>query len=389
MVRMNRRSQWLLFALGFVATANGMLLGVFLYALLAALLHVLSDHAPGVGWGLIAGGIGAAVLLGRSIARARQTRRLLYGESLLDYQLPEHARLVDRLGELTAKTALANRPSLQLVGGGLPNAYAVSRSQEEAAIVLTEGLLRRLAPAEQEAVIAHELAQIENDDVDTVGLADAVAVSIEELGRLKGRYFWGPREIAIELRWFFLVAIVGLILVSLGSHEQGSGALLVGLLAIAVVYGMWKTAVRSLPGILQLVLLILFIGPLTLAEWLLAPPTAYALARLVSRERVFEADWRAVELTGDLQATVSALRHLEGVEYSRGEAFWADIRFSLFVVPRAQGVYGAWRERVFSSHPPVAARIARLTKRAQERSRGRAGASPAADALKQSGEVKA
>jgi Zn-dependent protease with chaperone function len=370
MVKMNRRSQWLLFALGFVAAANGMLLGVFLYTLLAALLHLLSDHAPGVGWGLTAGGLGAAALLGGSIARAGQTRRLLYGKSLLDYEVPAHARLVDRLERLTKETALASPPSLRLVGGALPNAYTVSRSREEAAIVLTEGLLERLGPAEQEAVIAHEQAQVENDDVGTVWLADAVAVSIEELSRLKGRYFWGPREIMVRARPFLLAVAAMLVLVIVGPNEHGSGMpLIVGLATIGVAYALWKTAIRSPQGAAQLVLFTLVYGPLTLFEWLLAPPTAFALSRLVSRQRITEADRRAVELTGDPDAAVAALRRLEGVEYSAGEPFWADLRYALFVVPRAQSGYLAWLERIFSTHPPIAVRISRLARGAQERSR--------------------
>src|SRR4029077_7855135 len=166
MVRTNRHSQGLLFALGFVATANGMLLGLFLYALLATVLHILGDHAPGIGWALLAGGIGAAVLLGLSIARCGPTRRLLYCESLLDYEVPEQTTLVAALERLTARSSLSAPPSLRVVGGaGLPNAYTVSRAPGEAAILLPGGLLDRLPPAEVEAVIAHELAHVETDDV--------------------------------------------------------------------------------------------------------------------------------------------------------------------------------------------------------------------------------
>jgi len=52
---------------------------------------------------------------------------------------------------------------------------------------------------------------------------------------------------------------------------------------------------------------------LSLVEWALAPPTAFLLARLVSRARVHEADARAVELSGDPESLISALRKLEFV----------------------------------------------------------------------------
>jgi heat shock protein HtpX len=385
-VEISRRSQALLFALGFVAAANGLLLGVFLYVLLAALLHLLGDHAPGTGWGLLAGAVGAVALLATSFARAGQTRKLLYGESLLDNEVPEHARLIARLEELRRKTSLSKTPSLRLVGGALPNAYTVSRSEDEAAIVLTDGLLDRLGPGEQDAVIAHELAQVESEDIGTVGIADAVAASIEDLSRLKGRYFWSPREIVVRARPFLLAVAALLILaVVIGPNEHGSGALIVGLLALAVLYALWKTAIQSPLGVAQLVLFVLVYGPLTLVEWLLAPPTAWALSRLVSRERVAAADRRAVELTGDPDSAVAALHRLEGVEYSAGEPFWADLRFSLFVAPRAQDFFGAWRERVFSTHPPIAARIERLRRQAQEGSRTGEIPSTSGGPLEQSG----
>jgi Zn-dependent protease with chaperone function len=383
---MGRRSQVLLFALGFVAAANGLLLGVFLYVLLAAVLHVLGDHAPGLGWGLIAGAVGAVALLAVSFARAAHMRDLLYGESLLDHEVPAQARLVARLRELNEKTSLARTPSLRLIHGELPNAYTVSRSRDEAAIVLTDGVFDFLDPEEQDAVIAHELAQVENEDVATVGLADAVAVSIEDLRRLKGHYFWGPREIVVRARPFLLAVAALLVLVIVGPAEHGSGmALIVGLATLAVLYALWKTALRSPQGVAQLVLFVLVYGPLTLVEWVLAPPTAFALSRLVSRERVADADRRAVELTDDPDAAVAALRRLEGVEYSTGEPFWAELRYSLFVVPRAHGGYDGALERIFSTHPPLRVRIEKLRRLAQEGSRGEAIPHSAGDPLEQSG----
>ena len=385
-MKLGRRSKALLFGLGFVAAANGLLLGVFLYTLLVAVLHIVGDHAPGLGWGLIAGVLGAATLLATSFLRAAHTRDLLYGESLLDRQVPAQARLVARLQELNEKTALARTPSLRMVHGDLPNAYIVSRSQDEAAIVLTDGIFDFLDPKEQDAVIAHELAQVEGEDVATVGLADAVAASIEDLRRLKGHYFWGPREIIARARPFLLafVALVVLAVVGPGEHGSASG-LILGLLALAILYALWKTAIASPLSAAQVILFLLVYGPLTLIEWVLAPPTAFALSRLISRERVADADRRAVELTDDPEAAVAALRRLEGVEYSTGEPFWAELRYSLFVVPRSHGGYDGALERIFSTHPPLAIRIEKLRRLAQEGSRGEAIPSTAGDPLEQSG----
>lgn len=361
-MRLIRRSQALIVALGLVAGANGLLLGISLYGMLAAALHILGDHRPGIGWAVLAGALGAFALLARSFRRAGETRDLLYGESLLDFEVPEHARLLDRLGQLTRRSTLSRAPSLRLIGGEIPNAYTVSRSRDEAAIVLTQGLLERLTPAERDAVLAQSIAQVERDDIATVGFADAIAVSIEELARVKSRFLWGPREIFIDLLPF-IGAIVALAILDALLAKSGNNGLVViafGLLFLGVLRALYRAALLSWRGLAQLFLFVSFFGPLTIVEWLLAPPTAFVLSRLIARERVFDADRRGVQLTREPAAAAAALQRLEGVEYSGGEPFWLALRFSLFVVPRAHTGVRAWQEQVFATHPPVADRLARL-----------------------------
>jgi Zn-dependent protease with chaperone function len=362
-VKLGGRSQGLLFALGLVAGGNGLLLGISLYGLLAAVLHVLSDHAPGIGWAVAAGGGGAIVLLVRSYLRVDTTGDLRYGESLLDYEVKGHARLVDRLGQLARKSSLAKAPALRVVDGALPNAYTVSRSREEAAIVVTRGLLRDLSPSEQDAVVAHELAQIESDEVITAAFADAIAVSIEELGRIKGRFFWSPKEILLGILPFIGAMIALAVIEDFLPEGKNPNALVViffVFLLLGALRVLYRAAILSWRGLAQLALFAIFLGPTTLIEWVLEPPTAFLLSRLVSRERVLAADRRAVELTREPGAAVAALRRLGGVEYTLGEPSWAELRFSLFVVPRAHGWFWGRRERLFASHPPITARIERL-----------------------------
>jgi Zn-dependent protease with chaperone function len=357
-----RRGQVLLFALGTVAGANGLLLGISLYAVLVAVLRLYGDHGPGIGWAVLAGALGAIALVALAFHRAGRTRDLLYGASLLDYEVPEHARLLDRLARLTRRSSLSTAPSLRLIGGHLPNAYTVSRSRDEAAIVLTQGLLDCLTPAERDAVIAHCLAQVEDEDIAMVGFADAIAVSIEDLSRLKGRFLWGPREILVDLLPFIGAVAALALLDAILTREGGGGVvvLILALLVVGVLRALYRAALLSWRGLAQLFLFITFFGPLTVIEWLLAPPTAFALSRLIARERVFAADQRAVQLTKEPAATLAALQRLEGIEYSEGELFWLSLRFSLFVVPRARTGVRAWRELAFATHPSIAARLERL-----------------------------
>jgi Zn-dependent protease with chaperone function len=384
-MRSSRRSQVLLFGLAIVAAANGVLLGLFLYALLAFFLHLIGDNAPGIGWGLLAGSIGGAALLRRAERQAEETQERHHFETRLNPLIPTEARLLDRLDQLTAKTSLPEAPRLVKVEGRLPNAWAVSR-RSGPVIVVTMGLLERLGPTEQEAVIAHELAHVEAEDLETVGLADAIAVSMEDLALAKSDFFWSPARILLELIPF--LGAWALIIVLVTIEPKGSTdwvtILVLSLLSLGSLCLLVAMAVVSWRGLVQAAILIFFLGPLTVVEWLLAPPTAYALSRFVSRERILAADERAIELTDDVDAAIAALERLEDGEYERGEDFWVKIRYSLFVTQRARRGLEGWRERLFSTHPSIATRIARL-REAQERSRLEATSHPAAKTLEQSG----
>jgi Zn-dependent protease with chaperone function len=160
--------------------------------------------------------------------------------------------------------------------------------------------------------------------------------------------------------------------------------LVLGLLSLGSLCLLVAMAVVSWRGLVQVAILVFFLGPLTVVEWLLAPPTAYALSRFVSRERILAADERAIELTDEVDAAIAALECLEDGEYERGDDFWVKIRYSLFVTQRARRGLEGWRERLFSTHPSIATRIARL-REAQERSRLEATSHPPAKTLEQSG----
>lgn len=86
---------------------------------------------------------------------------------------------------------------------------------------------------------------------------------------------------------------------------------------IAALYWFWtlfKVALRSWRGLLQLFLFCTFFGWLSLVEAALAWPTSYAIARLLSRQRVYAADARAIELTGEPEALAGALEAVRWVE---------------------------------------------------------------------------
>jgi heat shock protein HtpX len=145
-------------------------------------------------------------------------------------------------------------PRLYYVPSSMLNAFAVGRP-DDAAIALTDGLLRTLSLRELSGVVAHEISHIRNNDLWIMGLADTV-------GRLT------------RLMTLFGVA---LLIVSLP---------------------LWASGAAGLPWLLVLLLL-------------LAPQVTMLLQLALSRAREFDADLDAAGLTGDPAGLASALLELE------------------------------------------------------------------------------
>jgi heat shock protein HtpX len=358
-----RRSDYLLGGLGLVALANGLLLGLSLYALLAAALHLLGDRAPSAGLAWLIGATAALALLGISLWREWALREGTYGP----WQLAHATRFSDtdspvgqRFESLVEASSLSTCPALWLLQSPDPNAFAVGRSRDDASVVVTTGLLDRLTPEEQDAVLAHELAHVETEDVKAVGLADAVADCISDLSRLKGRYLWGPRNIVVDMRPLLVVMAIGIVGLNV-LPKPGEGSVLLGLVVAGLtfyfLYAFVRSAFQSWRGLAQLFLFVSFFGPLSIVEAVLAPPTALCLSRLVSRARIHEADARGIELAGDAEALISALQKLEAVEMSAPSPWQDYLRFSVFVSARPQIGYQAWLARLYATHPSVADRI--------------------------------
>jgi len=356
-MRRGKRSNLLLGGLALVAMANGLLLGLSLYGLLAAALKVLHDHAPPLEYAWLAGALAGAALLGLSLLRERALR--LGGPEAWHPFPPEHPAAT-RFAALVAASSLHVPPALRWVDDSERNAFVVGRSREEATIVLTAGLVEALQSPELEAVLAEQIAQVESEDLHAVGLADAIADSIGDLTQAKGRFLWGPRTIVAETAPFLVVSIVGIVLISaLSSSANGSDGMVLfrGLVSIGLLYALWVTAKRSWLGLFQLFLFVSFLGPMSLVEAALAPPTAVLLSRLVSRARIHEADARAVELAGSREGLIAALESLEDVERAPSGAWLEGRRFSLFIASQPQDGYRAWLARLYATHPSISSRL--------------------------------
>lgn len=76
--------------------------------------------------------------------------------------------------ELARRAALEKAPQLYYIPSAMMNAFAVG-GRENAAIAVTDGLLRGLSPRELVAVLAHEISHIRNNDTSVMGLADVIS----------------------------------------------------------------------------------------------------------------------------------------------------------------------------------------------------------------------
>jgi heat shock protein HtpX len=177
--------------------------------------------------------------------------RLYAARPLAPEQLPA---VFDALARLTERAGLERMPRIYYIRSSMLNAFSVG-NREDAAIALTDGVLRRLDLRELAGVLAHEISHIRNRDLWLMSLADLTA------------------------RLTRVMTLFGL------------GLVIVGL-------PLWLGGGGQPPGLL--ILLLLF-----------APQLTVLLQLALSRAREFEADLDAAGLTGDPAGLISALAKLE------------------------------------------------------------------------------
>jgi heat shock protein HtpX len=223
-----------------------------------AILGGMGGLLAAVGW--LLGGIelmiwavvaGALLLLLAPRVSPRLILRVYGAREIGPYGAPE---LLQLIVELSRRAGLAHVPRLYYVPSQVLNAFTVGR-HDEAAVALSDGLLRQLTLRELAGVIAHELSHVRNNDIWVMDLADLV-------GRLT----------SVLSLFGQLLLIFSLPLVALTDAN-------VPWLAI---------------------LLLVF-----------APALSSLLQLALSRTREFDADLHAAALTGDPYGLASALVKLE------------------------------------------------------------------------------
>jgi heat shock protein HtpX len=187
-------------------------------------------------------------------------------------------------------------PKLYLIPQPAPNAFATGRNPHHASVAVTEGLMELMNDEELEGVIAHELSHVRNYDILTSSIAATLAGAITWVARM-GFWFGGGDD-----------------------RERGSG--LVGLLML-----------------------------------ILAPLGAVLLQLGISRQREYQADSSGARMVGHPYGLISALEKLGAYNKKIPMDVPPSTSALMIVAPLAgRQLFSS----LFSTHPPLADRIAEL-----------------------------
>ena len=208
-------------------------------------------------------------------------------------EYPELHRTVSRLSQ----QADLPKPKVAVVDSKIPNAFATGRSQKNAAVAVTTGLLRTLDREELEGVLAHELAHVKNRDM----MVMTIASFLSTIAFLVVRWGW----------WFG------------GDRGRNQAPVWVAILASLVV-------------------------------WIVS----FVLIRALSRYREYAADRGAASITGKPAALASALMTIDG---NMSKVPKDDLREqsemnAFFIIP----IKGDFIGKIFSTHPSTEARVEQL-----------------------------
>jgi heat shock protein HtpX len=191
-------------------------------------------------------------------------------------------------------------PRVYLIDSETPNAFATGRNPEHAAVAATTGIMRILGDDELAGVMAHELTHVKNRDILISTIAATFAGAITYLAHMAqwAAIFGGGRR----------------------DDDEGGG-----------VFGMLFMAI-------------------------LAPIAAMLVQMAISRSREFGADAGGASISGNPLSLANALQKLEMANQRIPMETNAATAHMFIVNP----LTGGGLMTLFSTHPPIPERVARL-----------------------------
>ncbi|MDR3358091.1 MAG: zinc metalloprotease HtpX [Desulfovibrio sp.] len=276
---------------------------MFLLALLSGIIILLGGMMGGRSGIIIA--FGLALLM--NVGSYWYSDKIVLSMYRAREAAPEEAPYLHRIVEELSARAGIPKPRVCIVPEEAPNAFATGRDPRHAVVAATEGILRLLTPEQLRGVIAHEIGHIVNRDILIQTIAGVMASAIVTLANI-----------------FQFTAIFG------GGRNNEEGG----------------------PGPLA-----------ALALALLAPIAAGLVQMAISRSREYLADDTGAELCGrpqDLAGALSRLGEYSGCIPMRAGNPSTEQMFIVTPVFLSGGMAG-----LFSTHPPLEERIARLMRMAR------------------------
>ena len=234
------------------------------------------------------------------------------GQQITANDDPELYSLVQ---ELAAKGGLP-MPKVYVIPEDAPNAFATGRNPEHAAVAVTQGIRRILNKRELAGVLGHELTHVKNRDILISSIAATLAGAISFMAQMAqwGMIFGGGR--------------------SRDDGEGNGGGGIFGLLFMMIV----------------------------------APMAAMLIQMAVSRSREFMADEGGAKISGDPLALAGALRKLhmgaQNIPLEVNNATQNATAHMFIVSPLSGGSFAS----LFSTHPAMEERVARLEAMAKDMS---------------------
>lgn len=214
---------------------------------------------------------------------------------------PRIYQIVERL----AAKANIPVPKIYMIPTDSPNAFATGRNPEHASVAVTRGILELCNDTEIEGVLAHELGHVRNRDILISAVVATIAGAITYIAQM--------------VMWAEMFGGFG---GGGGNDREGGG------------------------GIFS-----------ALAMMIMAPLAATLIQLAISRSREYQADSTGAHITGNPQGLASALEKID--QWSK--------RLPMRVSPSTAHLYcaqpltsGQIFSSLFSTHPPIEKRIARL-----------------------------